>query len=114
MGNNILYWQKLGRVFVSFGKITEKYRSAIANLNLLTLNQPIFSAKTSKKFLPYQQILSQDKNFTQTLRNISLHKLRVNLRTPLRLKIYPSLPLKKKSPNLLTFNTTYTTLNTTS
>ncbi|MCC5636743.1 hypothetical protein LC593_12895 [Nostoc sp. CHAB 5844] len=64
MGNNILYWQKLGRVFVSFGKITEKYSSAIALLNRLRLNKARFLAKTGKNFLPDQNILSQDKIFT--------------------------------------------------
>ncbi|MBU7587350.1 MAG: hypothetical protein KAF91_31695 [Nostoc sp. TH1S01] len=85
LGNNILYWQKLGLVFVSFGKITEKCRNAIAHLHHLKPKQPKFSAKIGKKFLPDQAQLSK-KIFTSTLRNISLHQLRVTLRAPLRLK----------------------------
>ncbi|WP_157374092.1 hypothetical protein [Nostoc sp. PCC 7107] len=52
MGNNLLYWQKLGRVFVSFGKITEKSLSAIAHLSHLTPNQSRFSAKIGKNIFP--------------------------------------------------------------
>ncbi|WP_190673394.1 hypothetical protein [Nostoc sp. FACHB-190] len=61
MGNNILYWQKFGLVFVSFGKITENCGNAIANLPHLKPKQPKFSAKIGKIFFPDKKTQQKQK-----------------------------------------------------